>query len=190
MTPANVVTLLRIALIPVFGILWWRGAHGWALAAFAAAGASDLLDGFLARVLDQRTRLGQLLDPAADKLLLLVSFLVAAALGAVPRWLAALVIGRDLLLMLGSAVFAFWLKGRFGPERWTPTRLGKYATFTQLLTIGLALVSRAAEADRLGQFVGAFVLVSAVLTAIAGAQYLVEAVRAMSGDSRGAIHSN
>jgi cardiolipin synthase len=188
-TAANVVTLLRIALIPIFGILWWRGAHGWALGAFGTAAVSDLLDGFLARVLDQRTRLGQLLDPIADKLLILTSFLVAAALGVVPRWLAALVIGRDLVLSIGSAVFAFWLKGRYGPERWTPTRLGKYATFTQLSTIGLALLSRAAGSEALGRFVGAFVLTSAVLTAIAGAQYLGEAARAMWG-GRNAVQSS
>ena len=78
-TIANAVTLARLVLIPCFGFLWWRGQHGAALAVFAGAALSDWLDGFLARVLDQRTRLGQILDPAADKLLLLVSFLTAAA---------------------------------------------------------------------------------------------------------------
>jgi cardiolipin synthase len=179
MNVPNAITLLRIIMTPFFGYLWWRGWHGAALAVFGAASLSDLADGFAARVLDQRTKLGQVLDPAADKLMVLVSFLVAAALGAVPVWLAALVIGRDVVLAAGGAVFAFVLRGRLGPERWRPSRIGKYATFVQVLTIGLALLHRLVESEALRPFVGALVINCAALTSIAGAQYLAAGVRAL-----------
>jgi cardiolipin synthase (CMP-forming) len=180
MTAANFVTLIRIALIPCFGFLWWRGHHGLALAVFAAASLSDWLDGFLARVLDQRSRLGQILDPAADKLLLLVSFLTAAALGAVPRWLAALVIGRDVVLASGGALFAFVLRGRIAPERWKPSRIGKYSTFAQVITIALALAENMLGYAPLKPYVGAMVTMCAVFTLISGAQYVAFGVRALA----------
>ena len=180
MNLANSITLGRIALIPVFGYLWWRGSHGAALAVFALAAASDLADGLAARLLNQKTRLGQILDPAADKLMLLTSFLVAAHTRAVPVWLAALVIGRDLLLVSGGALFAFVLRGRYEPEKWKPSRLGKYAAFSQVLTIGLALLHRVTERDELRPFVGTLVILCATLTAIAGIQYVAFGLKALS----------
>ncbi|HZS41867.1 MAG TPA: CDP-alcohol phosphatidyltransferase family protein [Polyangia bacterium] len=179
-TAANAVTVVRILLIPCFGFLWWRGMHAAALAVFAVASLSDWLDGFLARVMDQRTRLGQILDPAADKLLLLVSFLTAAALGAVPRWLAALVIGRDVVLASGGALFAFVLRGRLEPQRWKPSRIGKYSTFVQVLTIALALTENLTRWPPLGPYVGVFTIHCAVLTTISGVQYVAFGVSALA----------
>jgi cardiolipin synthase len=179
MTVPNAITLCRMALTLAFGLLWWRGRHGAALAVFATAGISDILDGLMARVLDQRTRLGQILDPAADKLMLLVSFLVAAVLGLVPRWLAALVIGRDVLLASGGALFRFVLRGRLEPERWRPSRIGKYATFTQVLTIGLALLMQVVARPSIEPYVGALVIICAALTFISGLQYVASGVRAL-----------
>jgi cardiolipin synthase len=172
MTIANAVTCLRIVLVPVFGYLWWRGLHTWALIVFAVASLSDWLDGFLARLLDQKTRLGQILDPAADKLLVLVCFLVAAALHAVPRWLAWLVIGRDVVLASGGALFTFVLRNRRSPHRWKPSRIGKYSTFSQILTIGAALAEQMTGAPWLRPYVEAFSVMCAVLTATSGVQYL------------------
>lgn len=181
MNVPNTITLIRIALLPVFGYFWWRGQHGLALTVFVVAAVSDLADGFAARVLDQRTRLGQILDPAADKLMLLVSFLVAAVTRAVPIWLAVLVIGRDVVLVTGGALFAFVVRGRLDPERWKPSRIGKYATFAQVLTIGLALLQRVTEHEALRPFVGALVINCAALTAISGIQYVAFGLRALQG---------
>jgi cardiolipin synthase len=181
MSIPNLFTALRIVLIPVFGWLWWSGRHAEALWVFAIAGMTDLVDGFLARYLDQRTRLGALLDPAADKLMLLVSFLVAASLGAVPWWLAALVIGRDVILALGAAVLALALRDRYGPSEWRPSRVGKYATFFQLTTIGIALLSRAARWGALEPWVQALVLVTGALTLVSGLQYVARALAATLG---------
>ncbi|HUS65533.1 MAG TPA: CDP-alcohol phosphatidyltransferase family protein [Kofleriaceae bacterium] len=181
MTLANLITCLRIVLIPIFGVLWWKGLHGPALIVFAVASFSDWLDGFVARVMDQKTRLGQILDPAADKLLLLVCFLVAAALHAVPRWLAALVIGRDVILVMGGALFAFVLRGRLEPRRWKPSRIGKYSTFTQVFTIGTALAYEMTRWDALQPFVAALCVHCAVLTFISGVQYVAFGLKAVTG---------
>ena len=181
MNAANLVTMARIVMVPIFGALWWRGAHVAALAVFAAAGLSDLLDGFLARVLDQKTKLGQFLDPAADKLMVLVSYLVAAAVGALPRWLAAVVIGRDVLQALAAGGFYFFARDRLGPERWKPTKIGKYAAFVQVVTVTLSLFADAAGLPAIKPYVAPFGLVAALLTVCAGAQYLVRAAQALSG---------
>jgi cardiolipin synthase len=178
LTVPNALTLLRMLLTPLFGYCWWRHRYGLAIAAFAAAGLTDLLDGFAARILDQRSKLGQVLDPAADKLLVMVTFVVAAATGAVPRWLAALVIGRDVLLASGGALFAFVVRGILGPERWRPTRLGKYATFFTVCTIGLALLHSITEREQLRPFVGALGVMSAATTTVSGVQYIVAGIQA------------
>jgi cardiolipin synthase len=178
LTIPNALTFLRILLTPLFGYYWWRHRFGLAIAAFAAASISDFFDGLTARLLNQRSKLGQVLDPAADKLLVTVTFIVAAATGAVPIWLAWLVIGRDVLLATGGALFAFVYRGILGPERWRPTRIGKYATFFTICTIGLALVQQITERESLRPFVGALGIMSAVTTTVSGIQYIVAGVKA------------
>lgn len=178
LTVPNALTLVRMLLTPFFGYFWWRHWFVLAIATFAVASASDVLDGLFARVLNQRSKLGQILDPAADKLLVLVTFIAAAATGAVPWWLASLVIGRDVILAAGGALFAFVFRGILGPERWRPTRIGKYATFFTVGTIGLALVHRITEWEPLRPFVGALGIMCAVCTVISGLQYVVAGVKA------------
>jgi len=175
----NALTLLRIALVPAFGWLWLAGHHRLALLAFALGGLTDLLDGFLARTLNQRTRIGALLDPIADKLTLLVAFLVGASDGAVPWWVAAIVIGRDIVLTIGAAVFIFLVHGKLDPVQWHPTRIGKYATVFQLATVGFALVTRAAEAPALYPWAGAIALIAAALTVLSAIQYVSTGIAAL-----------
>jgi len=180
-TVPNGLTFLRIVLTPIFGYLWWQHRYELAIVTFAVASASDFLDGLAARVLDQRSKLGQFLDPAADKLMVLVTFIVAAATGAVPVWLAALVIGRDVVLATGGALFAFVFRGRLGPERWRPTRIGKYATFYTVGTIGLALLHSMTGYERLRPFVGALGIMCAACTIVSGIQYVAFGIKAMAG---------
>ena len=180
-TVPNALTFGRILLTPFFGYFWWRHWYELAIVTFAVASASDFLDGLAARVLDQHSKLGQFLDPAADKLMVLVTFIVAAATGAVPVWLAALVIGRDVVLATGGALFAFVFRGRLGPERWRPTRIGKYATFYTVGTIGLALLHSMTGYERLRPFVGALGIMCAACTIVSGIQYVAFGIKAMAG---------
>jgi cardiolipin synthase len=184
LTVPNALTFLRIALTPLFGYFWWHHWFVLAIATFAVAAASDFFDGLAARVLDQRSKLGQVLDPAADKLMVLVAFVTAAATGAVPWWLAALVIGRDVVLATGGALFAFVFRGILGPERWRPTRIGKYATFFTVFTIGLALVHAITEWEKLRPFVGALGIMSAACTTVSGIQYVVAGIKAFVGGAK------
>ncbi len=130
----NSLTLLRILLVPVFSYLFLIENYRWALAVFAVSGLTDLLDGALARMLNKKTTLGAVLDPAADKFLMLVTFLILAIHNIVPVYLTALVIARDLWILGGLLV----LKRKKRKLYFKPTRISKLNTFFQLLTIFLA----------------------------------------------------
>ena len=109
LTPANLLTLLRMGLIPVFAICMFYRHPGWAFAVFAAAGITDALDGFIARTTGQFSTLGAWLDPMADKLLLLTVFVALTVPGLdfpnrLPIWLTVLVISRDVGIVLTVAI--------------------------------------------------------------------------------------
>jgi cardiolipin synthase len=102
----NILTVIRILLVPLFIIFLLKDMFHFALLVFTVAAISDGLDGLFARYLDQRTLLGAYLDPLADKLLLTSAFIVLAVIKIVPAWLAVIVISRDILIVLGIAIFA------------------------------------------------------------------------------------
>src|SRR6267143_6332561 len=126
----NWLTVLRILLIPVFVSLLVYRRPGTALAVFCLASLTDLLDGYVARRGGSQSRLGAFLDPMADKLLLTASFVTLTYLKALPFWIAAVVISRDVILALGTMLI-YMLGGRLRPR---PTWAGKLATFFQVLT--------------------------------------------------------
>ena len=97
----NFITLIRILLVPLLVIFLIEGKTSYAFLTFIAAGASDGLDGFLARVLKQKTALGAFVDPIADKLLLTASYITMAVLGMLPEWLSVLVVSRDVIILTG-----------------------------------------------------------------------------------------
>ena len=133
----NFITLLRIGAIPIFLIFLTDARYTDALIVFILAGVTDSLDGALARLTNSHTALGAFIDPLADKLLLVSSFLILAFLGHIPRWLAILVISRDVIILIGFAVLYF-ITGHSIAVR--PTLVGKVCTFFQLLTVTLTLV--------------------------------------------------
>jgi cardiolipin synthase len=106
-----------------------------ALLVFAIAGLSDGLDGLIARLLNQRTKLGAYLDPAADKLLLTSAFISLAVLNVIPGWLAVVVIARDVIILLGLAIFTLTEKS----YEINPTLVSKCTTTIQLIMILLSL---------------------------------------------------
>src|SRR5262245_9722751 len=109
LTSANQLTLLRMLLIPAFVILVIYGYFGWALLVFAVAGLTDALDGLIARRLGQKSKLGAWLDPMADKLLAVATFVVLTVPGLglanpIPVWLTVLIISRDVVIVLTVAI--------------------------------------------------------------------------------------
>src|SRR5215213_3018528 len=110
MTVANKITVLRIISIPVFVILLIEGQMVWARTLFVLMVLSDALDGALARMRRERTPLGGFLDPLADKLLLLATFIAYTYLGWIPVWILVAVLSRDLLILMGWSI-VFLLTG-------------------------------------------------------------------------------
>jgi cardiolipin synthase len=135
LTVANGLTGLRLLLAPVFLWLYASGDVRRALPVFAVAAATDVLDGLVARLLRQHSRLGEILDPIADKLLAFCALVALAWAGRLPIWLPALVVGRDVVLVAGATLLhAVGVAQRL---RVIPTRAGKYATFAlAVLVVG------------------------------------------------------
>ena len=132
----NILTLVRILTIPAFLILLTSGRPVAALLVFVAGGITDALDGAIARLTDTKTELGAILDPLADKLLLLSSFCVLALMELVPNWLTILVICRDVFLLVGY-FFLFVFTGEWIEVR--PSVVGKVTTFFQLASVTIVL---------------------------------------------------
>jgi cardiolipin synthase (CMP-forming) len=139
LTIANQLTILRMALAPSIVILIADRRFGWALIVFGAASLSDLLDGLIARFGHQKTNLGAMLDPVADKILLgstLVALTwVSNLVVRIPVWVTVLVLSRDLLIIVSVVVVNLTLERRIFP----PSLLGKLSTFSQIMTAWLVL---------------------------------------------------
>jgi cardiolipin synthase (CMP-forming) len=176
-TVPNGLTVLRLLLAPVFLVLYARGDTVRALAAFAAAAATDVLDGLAARVLDQRSRLGAFLDPIADKFLAACALFALYERGRLPLWLPLLVVSRDAAQLLGAA--ALRTVHRRIPI--APTRIGKYATFALAATVVLSLAWEllAWPPAEVAPYVAALALVSAECIAISWVQYFMFFVRSL-----------
>ncbi len=134
----NAISILRIAMIAPIVVLAVSGNFAWALALFAVAGFSDGLDGYLAVRYGWTTRLGALLDPAADKLLMTALFVTLAWTGQIPVWLAVAVIARDAVIVAGALAYNYLIK----PVPGEPTRISKLNTALQMLFV-LFVLSRA-----------------------------------------------
>ncbi len=165
----NALTALRLLAVPVFAWLFLSGHPVAALAVFIGAMITDGLDGMLARMLKQFTRLGAVLDPLADKALGLAALFSLSWAGLLPAWLLVLVLFREVCILT-----AIWILGRTGRTyQIRPTRLGKYATFLLTVTTILALLYGAHEAVRASRpQLLALVLLTAECVLVSWAQYL------------------
>ncbi len=132
----NFLTLIRILTIPFFLVYLSYHRYLEALIVFIIGGVTDFLDGLAARLMKQQTALGAFLDPIADKLLVVTSFVMLGLNGGIPMWLAIIVVSRDVLILMGYGVIHFLVEERFQA---TPTLMGKCSTMLQLLTLGVAL---------------------------------------------------
>lgn len=164
----NVICVLRILMVvpTVWALL--NGRYGIALVLVFIAGISDALDGFLAKRFDWRSRLGGILDPLADKLLLVSLFVVLALLGLIPVWLAGVVIGRDAVIVSGGVAYNFLV----GPVEPAPSRASKINTLAQLVCVVSVLANAALQwpAEPVITAVGASVLVTSV---VSGLDYII-----------------
>jgi len=170
-TPANQLTLARVLLIPFFVILMVYGYLGWALIVFFVAGLTDLFDGLLARTISRRTSLGAWLDPVADKLLLVTTFIVLTwpGLGLVnrlPVWLTILMISRDVLIVLTVAVINLAV----GRREFRPSVYGKIATATYIVTCVTMMYFNYLRQPSM--IVQAGIYASAIITLISGFHYV------------------
>jgi cardiolipin synthase len=165
----NFLTLIRILTIPFF--LVELSAHRYfnALIVFIVGGVTDFLDGFAARLLKQQTALGAYLDPVADKLLVITSFVMLGWEGGIPAWLAVIVVSRDLLIIVGYGTIWFLVGERVQVK---PSLIGKWSTMLQLLTLGVQLgfLHNPKILDPLVPDI--LVVATAIATVLSGLQYL------------------
>ncbi|TBV83320.1 MAG: CDP-alcohol phosphatidyltransferase family protein [Desulfobulbaceae bacterium] len=174
----NLISIFRILLVPLLAVLLLDRQLGYALVVLIIAGLSDALDGFFARLLNQQTRLGAILDPVADKSLLITAFSILTAIGIIPLWLTVLVISRDLIIVTGVAILL--LSGR--PVQIKPTYTGKLTTVSQLLTVaGFLSVNYLPALFLLQNYL---IMATVLLTMLSLAHYLVVGLRVMGGEHR------
>ncbi|NKN32567.1 CDP-alcohol phosphatidyltransferase family protein [Marichromatium bheemlicum] len=127
----NIISVIRLVAVAPVVYLLLVGEFGWALVLFAFAGVSDGLDGFLAKHYGWQTRLGGILDPLADKALLVCSFLVLGSLGIIPVWLVVAVVSRDLVIVVGAVLYNY----RIEALEAAPLPASKLNTLLQILLV-------------------------------------------------------
>lgn len=180
LTIPNILTFMRMGLIPVFVSLVYYGYSKWALAVFLIAGISDGIDGFLARKFKQESELGTIIDPIADKLLMTVAFIILTLPNVlpptrhlpIPFWVTASVIGRDVLILTIAAAINIITGFRgFKPSFW-----GKMSTLVQV--IGISLVMLAAVSGY-SIFLPTTYFIIVLLVVISGVHYVFQVASLM-----------
>lgn len=177
MTIPNLITLMRLFLVPV--IIWLIG-DGEYLAAFwvfVVAGVSDAVDGFIAKRFDVVSELGSYLDPIADKALLVSIYITLATVGQLPFWLVVAVVSRDVLII--GAVLLSWMMER--PVAMQPLYISKTNTVAQIMLASVVLGALGFGLE-LGILRSVLVVATAVLTVLSAIAYLVEWLRHMAED--------
>jgi cardiolipin synthase len=164
----NGLTLLRLILAVPLGLLILRHEYGWALGVGIVAGISDALDGFFARRLGVFSRVGAALDPVADKILITVAFLCFASAELIPWYAAAVVIGRDLVIVTGALCYYLLI----GPFNFSPTLLSKFNMFLQIALCVMVLLAQVAPAIPPAAITGGTALVMFIAVA-SGLDYVI-----------------
>jgi cardiolipin synthase len=173
---ANQITLLRMLLVPAFVSLVVYGDLGWALVVFMVAGLTDMLDGLIARWSGQQSRLGAWLDPMADKLLAVSTFVVLTVPGLglanpLPIWLTVMIITRDIVIVATVAIVNLAI----GRRTFRPSIFGKIATATYMLTAVVAMYFNYRGYH--SAIVDLFIWASLAITLISSLHYIRHAAR-------------
>jgi cardiolipin synthase (CMP-forming) len=180
MNLANLITLGRLLAVPLVVWLILSDDYMATFWLFAAASLSDAIDGYVAKHFDQRSDLGALLDPIADKTLIVSLFVTLGIAGDLPNWLVILVVFRDLLI-IGGFLLATALTQ---PIAWRPLMVSKVNTTLQLVLIVVALAQLAFGFDD-NHVISALVYLVGVTTVLSGAAYMVRWGRGVGSQERG-----
>lgn len=172
----NLLTLTRIILLPFFAASLIYGELGYALYIFIAAAVSDLLDGFIARLTNQITYFGAILDPVADKFFLVTSFILMTGSDLIPKWLTIIVISKDLIVVTGCIILYIATESL----KVEPSLLGKLSSTVQFILIGLVLASSNISSLEVPFYL--FYLV-AFITAITGIHYVFLGLKAANQEN-------
>lgn len=175
----NIITMFRMALVPSVCIAILQEMYGLALLLYAVAGFSDGLDGFIAKRFNFMSRLGSILDPLADKLLLMSTYIVLAWVGLMPVWLVATVVGRDLLIVCGAVAYHY-LVGHYDLQ---PSLISKANTLFQII-FGLAVLVSVDLVVLPEELLGGLLYVVFAVTLLSGADYIYTwGVRSLNADA-------
>ena len=171
----NLITLGRLLLVPLAIWLILEAHYGVAFWVFVGAGLSDGLDGFIAKRFDRRTRLGALLDPVADKTLLVSVYLALGWVGALAVWIVILVVFRDAMIIGGFVL----IQTTAAPKRFDPLYISKFNTLAQIGLVGFVLAQRGADAG--AAWLEPYLTIAvAAMTVLSGFSYLVRWARILS----------
>lgn len=171
----NLITLARLLIVPLAIWLILDARYGAAFWIFVVAGVSDGLDGFIAKRFDRRTRLGALLDPIADKTLLVSVYVTLGWAAALPKWIVILVVFRDVMTIGGFVL----IQAMAAPKRYDPLYISKLNTAAQIILVGFILARLGIGADApLATMI--LVLAVAVTTVLSGLSYLVRWARILA----------
>jgi cardiolipin synthase len=172
-TAPNLLTLLRICLAPFLVTAILECRYGLSFGLFVAAGLTDALDGLLARLLKQRSMLGEYLDPVADKLLLSTLFLVLTHMGLIPMRVTVLVFSRDVGILVVAAI----LYAATGRRDFGPSLLGKANTLAQIAAVAAVLLHQLTTVRWVDVFEASALYATMALTVASGLQYAWIAAR-------------
>lgn len=188
-TLPNVLTVFRMALTPVFVSLLFYQRFVWALAAFVVAGITDGLDGLLARRFQQQSPLGRILDPIADKMMLVTSFVVLSMRGVfptplpkhlpVPFWVTITVISRDIFILVGAAA----INMVSGFRAFRPSFLGKVSTVVQIVAVAAVILAAQTRVGT-GYYLPTVYTSVFTLTLLSGIHYIFFASRLLNEDRK------
>jgi cardiolipin synthase (CMP-forming) len=164
----NFVTLLRLLAAPLAAWLLSGARYPEALVVVILAGLTDWLDGFTARKLNASGKTGIILDPLADKVLLVVLFVELVVVHLIPMWMLLLAVIRDLVIVVGAALLRWFRNIR----RFTPSYLGKVSTFFQIMLVLMTLVEAAFPSDIFYVLRAAALALCAIFTVLSGLDYV------------------
>ena len=179
MNLANWITIIRILFVPFFIILLAYEWKSYALLLFCLAGITDGVDGYIARTRGIKTELGSILDPLADKFLLISSFVVLTIKNPVliPLWFTIILISRELVIVMGAVVIQF-ITNNF---KASPTIIGKVTTAFQISTVFIALVINGVEVSIPVKLLKIFIIFTTILTITSGFHYIYLGTKQLNG---------